>query len=110
VGIGGTADIATHLAKEAASLRLIGSRHPEPEIAEIEEHLTRAIDMLQIGPMGAGGNTSVFGVHVEYSLTHLAGIAVAMSANCWIARRATARITKDGTTEGLDDPNWFEGR
>lgn len=110
VGIGGTADIATHLAKQAASLRLIGSRHPEPEITEIEENLTQAINMLQIGPMGAGGNTSVFGVHVEYSLTHLAGIAVAMSANCWIARRATARINMNGTTEGLDDPHWFEGR
>lgn len=110
VGIGGTADIATRLAKEAAVLRLIGSRHPEPMIAEMEEELTTAINLLGIGPMGSGGKVSVYAVNVEYSLTHLAGIAVAMSANCWVARRATAKIHSDGRTEDLDNPNWFDGR
>jgi len=110
VGIGGTADIATHLAKEAAALRLIGSHHPETEIAEIEKDLTVAINKLGIGPMGSGGATSVFAVNVEYSLTHLAGIAVAMSANCWVARRATTKIYSDESTEELDNPNWFDGR
>lgn len=110
VGIGGTADIATHLAKEAATLRLIGSRHPEPMIAELEGQLTTAINKLGIGPMGSGGNVSVFTVNVEYSLTHLAGIAVAMSANCWVARRATTKIYSDGSTETLDNPQWFNGR
>jgi len=47
---------------------------------------------------------------VEYSLTHLAGIAVAMSANCMVARRATTKIYADGKSEQLDDPNWFDGR
>ena len=75
VGIGGTADISTHLAKEAAALRLIGSHHPEPQIAELEEDLASAINQLGIGPMGSGGATSVLAVNVEYSLTHLAGIA-----------------------------------
>jgi tartrate/fumarate subfamily iron-sulfur-dependent hydro-lyase alpha chain len=110
VGIGGTADIATNLAKEAAALRIIGSRHPEPEIARIEVELAEAINSLDIGPMGSGGKTSVFAVNVEYSLTHLAGIAVAMSANCWVARRATTRIHADGRVEPLDQPNWFGGR
>jgi tartrate/fumarate subfamily iron-sulfur-dependent hydro-lyase alpha chain len=110
VGIGGTADIATHLAKQAATLRLIGSRHPEPMIAELEERLTTAINKLGIGPMGSGGNVSVYTVNVEYSLTHLAGIAVAMSANCWVARRATTRIHSDGRTEEMDNPQWFNGR
>ncbi len=110
VGIGGSADIATHLAKEAAALRLIGSRHPEPQIAGIEKDLTAALNNLGIGAMGSGGQTSVFAVNVEYSLTHLAGIAVAMSANCWVARRATTKIYADGRAEVLDNPNWFEGR
>ncbi len=110
VGIGGTANIATHLAKEAATLRTIGSHHPEPIIAEIEKDLTTAINKLGIGPMGSGGATSVFAVHVEYSLTHLAGIALAMSANCWVARRATTKIYSDGRTEEFDNPNWFNGR
>ncbi len=91
-------------------LRLIGSQHPEPMIAEIEKDLTTAINQLGIGPMGSGGATSVLAVNVEYSLTHLAGIAVAMSTNCWVARRATVKIDADGTTEELDNPNWFNGR
>jgi L(+)-tartrate dehydratase alpha subunit len=110
VGIGGTADIATHLAKEAAALRLVGSHHAEPRIARLEEDLTAAINDLGIGAMGSGGNTSVFSVNVEYSLTHLAGIAVAMSANCWVARRATTKIYADSRTEELENPNWFNGR
>jgi fumarate hydratase subunit alpha len=110
IGIGGTADIASHLAKEAAALRLVGSQHPEPMIAELENELTAGINRLGIGPMGSGGNISVYGVNIEYSLTHLAGIALAMSANCWVARRATVKIYGDGRTEELDNPNWFNGR
>lgn len=110
VGIGGTSDIATKLAKEAAALRAIGSHHPEPEIARIEGDLLTAIEMLKIGAMGSGGETSVFAVNVEYAHTHLAGIAVAMNANCWIARRATTKIYPDGKTEERDNPDWFEGR
>lgn len=110
VGIGGTSDIATKLAKEAAVLRIVGSHHPEPMIAKIEEDLYRAINELKIGAMGSGGETSVFAVNAEYAYTHLAGIAVAMNANCWVARRATTRIYSDGRTEELDNPNWFDGR
>jgi tartrate/fumarate subfamily iron-sulfur-dependent hydro-lyase alpha chain len=35
IGIGGTADICMKIAKEAAVLRPIGSRHPDNEIAEM---------------------------------------------------------------------------
>jgi L(+)-tartrate dehydratase alpha subunit len=110
VGIGGTSDIATKIAKEAATLRLIGTHHPEPEIDKIEQDLYTAISGLHIGGMGSGGETSVFAVNVEYAYTHLAGIAVAMNANCWVARRATTKIYSDGSTEQLDNPSWFEGR
>ena len=110
IGIGGTADISTHLAKEAAVLRVIGSRHPEPAFSKIEEDLTAALNDLGFGAMGSGGETSVFAVNVEYSLTHIAGIAVAMSANCMVGRRATTKIFADGRTEELDDPGWFNGR
>lgn len=110
VGIGGTADIAAHLAKQAGTLRVIGSRHPDPVFAKIEEDLTGALNELGFGAMGSGGRISVFAVHVEYSLTHIAGIAVAMSANCMVARRATSKIHADGRVEGLDDPRWFNGR
>jgi len=110
VGIGGTSDIATKIAKEAAALRIIGTHHPEPEIARIEEDLYRTINELRIGAMGSGGGTSVFAVNVEYAYTHIAGIAVAMNANCWVARRATTKIYANGRTERLDNPEWFDGR
>jgi len=107
IGVGGTGNIATNLAKQAACLRLIGTRHPEPAIAELEEQLRGAINSLGLGPMGIGGKTSVFAVNVEYAYTHLAGIAVATSSNCWIARRATVRIDAGVRVEDLEDPDWF---
>jgi L(+)-tartrate dehydratase alpha subunit len=110
VGIGGTSDICTRLAKEAATLRLIGSHHPEPAIAKIEVDLYEALNELKVGAMGSGGETSVFAVNVEYAHTHIAGIAAAMNANCFITRRATTRVHPDGTTEVLESPNWFGER
>lgn len=60
--------------------------------------------------MGLDGDVSIFAVHIEYSLTHLTGIAVGMSANCWITRRASTKIYADGSTQRLENTHWFEGR
>ena len=79
IGIGGTANIAANLAKEAACLRTVGSSHPDPRFAKIEQDLYEALNSLGIGIMGSGGAASVLGVNVEYAYTHIAGIAVATS-------------------------------
>lgn len=110
IGIGGTANVAANLAKEAACLRTVGSKHPEPMFRKIEEDLYEALNSLGIGILGAGGTTSVLGVNVEYAYTHIAGIAVATSTNCMIARRASSRIEANGNVTVMDSPNWFEGR
>lgn len=110
IGIGGTANIAANLAKEAACLRTIGSHNPVSEFRKIEEDLYEAINTLGVGIMGIGGSVSVLGVNVEFAYTHIAGICVAISSNCMVARRASMRIRADGTVESLDTPNWFEGR
>lgn len=110
VGVGGTADISAKLAKEASSLRPIGSRNPEPEIAALEEHLEKAINMLGIGCFGLGGSQSVFCVNVEYAFSHIGGIAVSMAASCCITRRATTKIKDNNITEIKILPDWFEGR
>lgn len=110
IGIGGTANVAANLAKKAACLRTIGSAHPEPMIHQMELELYKALNSLGIGAMGSGGDVSVLGVNIEYAHTHIAGIAVATSTNCMVARRATSRINSDSTIEILDSPNWFEGR
>ncbi len=110
IGIGGTANVAANLAKEAACLRTVGSPHPDPMFAKIEEDLYRAINSLGIGILGAGGDTSVLAVHVEYAYTHIAGIACATSTNCMVARRASSRIDADGNVTKMISPNWFGER
>ena len=110
IGIGGTANISASLAKEAACLRLIGTRHPEAAFCELEQALYEALNSLDIGIMGIGGSTSVLGVHVEYAYTHIAGICVDMSANCMVARRATCRICADGTVQQPASALWFGDR
>ena len=110
IGIGGTANIAANLAKEAACLRTVGSHNPDPQFRQIEEDLYEALNSLGVGSMGIGGDTSVLGVNVEYAYTHIAGICVAISSNCMVARRGSYRVLADGTVEEMDSPDWFEGR
>ncbi len=110
VGVGGTADISAKLAKEASSLRPIGSHHPEPEIAELEDRLYKAINLLDVGAFGLGGKRSAFCVNVEYAFSHIGGIAVSMSASCCITRRATTVVNADNTVAVKPLPEWFEGR
>ena len=110
IGIGGTANVAANLAKEAACLRTIGSRHPDPMFRRIEQELYEALNSLGIGILGAGGKTSVLAVNVEYAYTHIAGIACATSTNCMVARRASTRISADGEVKNLQSPMWFGDR
>ena len=110
IGIGGTANVAANLAKEAACLRTVGSRHPDPMFAKIEDDLYEAINSLGIGILGAGGSTSVLAVNVEYAYTHIAGIACATSTNCMVARRASSRIDANGNITKMTSPNWFGDR
>ncbi|MBE7083165.1 MAG: fumarate hydratase [Clostridiales bacterium] len=110
IGIGGTANVAANLAKEAACLRTVGSKHPDPMFAEIEEELYDALNSLGVGILGAGGDTSVLAVNVEYAYTHIAGIACATSTNCMVARRASTRINADQTVVKMQSPMWFGDR
>jgi tartrate/fumarate subfamily iron-sulfur-dependent hydro-lyase alpha chain len=105
VGIGGTAEICMEIAKLAAILRPIGSRHPDPEIAQLEEELLEQLNRLGVGPMGMGGLKAVFDVHIELAMTHSGALPVAFAAQCAIARRATARVGPDGeiTHDGMTE-------
>lgn len=110
IGIGGTANVAANLAKEAACLRTVGSSHPDPMFRKIEEDLYEALNSLGVGILGSGGSTSVLAVNVEYAYTHIAGIACATSTNCMVARRASTRILADGSVEKMQSPMWFGDR
>ncbi len=96
VGIGGGADMALKLGKRAL-LRPVGTRHPEPEVARLEEQLERLINASGVGPMGLGGETTVLAVHVEYAHRHPASLPVGIVVQCWADRRAALRIGPDGS-------------
>jgi fumarate hydratase subunit alpha len=89
VGIGGTADKATILAKEAL-LRRVGEPNPDPEMAELEREILERVNGLGIGPQGFGGRTTALAVHAEVFPTHIAMMPVAVNLNCHAARHKGA--------------------
>lgn len=85
VGIGGNFERVALLAKKAL-LRPLGSTHPDPELASLEEELLERINALGIGPQGLGGRTFALGVHVEKEPCHIASLPVALNMNCHASR------------------------
>ena len=100
VGIGGTFDYCAKIAKQA-SLRPFGQLNPEPILADMEARLLVAVNKTGFGPMGTGGDTTAMAVHVEYAAAH-GFVPVAVCFNCWINRRAGARIYNDGRIERFE--------
>jgi fumarate hydratase subunit alpha/L(+)-tartrate dehydratase alpha subunit len=100
VGVGGTSDLCVHLAKQAAT-RALGSRCEDPEGAKLEEALTRAVNMLGVGPQGLGGDSTAFAVHVETAATHITMNPVAVNMQCHSARRARATFRPQGIEYGF---------
>ena len=90
-GIGGTAEKAMILAKEAL-LRPVGKPNPEHEVAELEKELLQGINALGIGPQGFGGSTTALAVHVEIFPSHMASLPVAVNLQCHSARHREAVI------------------
>ena len=85
VGIGGTAEKACLLAKEAL-LRPLGQPSADPEVADLERELLQRINALGIGPQGFGGSTTALGVHAEVFPAHIASLPVAVNILCHSAR------------------------
>ena len=106
IGIGGTADQCMKIAKEAAVLRPIGSRHPDMEIADMEQELVGLVNSLGIGPLGMGGSSGVLDIHIEYAATHTAGLPIAFNAQCWLSRRKIGRIKPGGEITYSDFAEW----
>jgi len=108
VGIGGTKDQAFSIAKQAAVLRPIGDRHPEPEIAALEDELFELANSLGLGAMGYPGTGGyALDVHVEIAYTHSALTPLGIHQLCQAARRGVVRIHADGTLEPRAVPAWF---
>lgn len=89
VGIGGTMDKCTLLAKKALA-REAGSPNPNPAYAEVENELLERINKLGIGPQGFGGKVTALAVHIETYPTHIAMLPVCVTLNCHAARHTEA--------------------
>ncbi|MFO7985785.1 MAG: fumarate hydratase [Desulfatiglandaceae bacterium] len=107
VGVGGTKDMCVRLAKEAACLRIVGDRNPDPEIAKLEEELVEIGTSAGFGPMGFQGNSAVLDVHIEVAYAHTGGMPVGIQQFCYAQRRKTVRIFPDNSIEYREDPHWF---
>jgi len=91
VGIGGTIDMVTLLAKKAL-LRDIGSTHPDARLAGMEAELLEKINALGIGPQGLGGSTTALAVFIEEMPCHIASMPVAVNVQCHAQRHKTVEL------------------
>jgi fumarate hydratase subunit alpha len=88
VGIGGSFDKVAQLAKHAL-LREVGSKHPDPFYAKMEDELLEEINKTGVGPQGLGGRTTALAVHIEYAPCHIASLPAAVNTQCHSARHKT---------------------
>lgn len=99
VGIGGFADTSMAMAKKALFRIPIGSRSPDPDVAALEAEMYEAVNSLNLGPSGFGGNTYALGVHAALSGSHTAVVPVSVIFQCWACRYSKARIYNDERVE-----------
>ncbi len=107
IGLGGSKDTCMQLGKQAACLRVVGDRNPDPKIAELELELTELGNSIGMGPMGFVGSSMVVDLHIECGHTHTGGMPISVHTFCLSSRRATARIFANGEIEYRTDPQWF---
>lgn len=107
VGLGGTSDLASRLAKQASCFRKIGSVNPDPDIARLESELLAQINQTGIGPQGLGGATTALAVHIEWAHTHISQNPVAVNLQCWRGERAEAVVKANGEVCALHDDLTF---
>lgn len=91
VGIGGSFDKVTMLAKKAM-LREIGTHHQDSRYALLEDELLQLVNASGIGPAGYGGKTTALSLNIETYPTHIAGMPVAVSICCHVSRHKEARL------------------
>lgn len=107
VGLGGSKDTSMVLGKQAACLRVVGDRNPDPKIAELELELQTLGNRIGMGAMGFVGTSMVADCHIEVGYTHTGGMPMSVHTFCLSSRRATARLYPDGSVEYRTDPQWF---
>jgi fumarate hydratase, class I len=92
IGIGGTAEKAMLLAKEALMEPIdivdLQARGPSNRIEELRLELYEKVNALGIGAQGLGGLTTVLDIKIKDYPTHAANLPVALIPNCAATRHA----------------------
>jgi fumarate hydratase class I len=111
IGIGGTAEKAMVLAKEALmdpiDMHELKQRGPKSRIEELRIELCDKVNALGIGAQGLGGLTTVLDVKILDYPTHAASLPVAMIPNCAATRHAHFTLDGSGTAK-LEPPSLDE--
>lgn len=94
IGIGGTMDYAAKLSKKAL-IRELDDCHPDPYYAQLEDDILKRVNELGIGGGGLGGDITTLAVKVEKFPTHIAGLPVAVTVNCWADRKTIIQFKGD---------------
>ena len=110
IGIGGTAEKAMLLAKEALmepiDIQDLIARGPANRAEELRLELYDKVNALGIGAQGLGGLTTVLDIKVKDYPTHAANLPVALIPNCAATRHA--HFTLDGSGAVMLDPPSLE--
>jgi fumarate hydratase class I len=108
IGVGGTAEKAMLLAKEALmediDMYELQQRGPSNKLEELRLELFDKVNALGIGAQGLGGLTTVLDIKIKTFPTHAASKPVAMIPNCAATRHAHFVLDGSGPTF-LDAPS-----
>jgi fumarate hydratase class I len=85
----------SYIASKEVFFDPVGITHPEPEVAAMEQRITREANQLGIGPMGFGGKTTVLVTRITGAHRLPASYFVSVSYMCWAFRRARMTLTHD---------------
>ncbi|HEX7218118.1 MAG TPA: fumarate hydratase [Burkholderiales bacterium] len=103
IGVGGTAEKAMLMAKEALmepiDMAELKARGPQTRIEELRVELYDKVNALGIGAQGLGGLSTVLDVKVKTYPVHAANRPVAMIPNCAATRHAHFVLDGSGPAE-----------
>lgn len=106
VGVGGTAEKAALLAREALmepiDIHELRRRGAADRLQEMRLEIMDKVNALGIGAQGLGGVTTILDVKILDYPTHAASLPVALIPNCAATRHA--HFTLDGTGPALQTP------
>ena len=103
IGIGGSAEKAMLLAKEALmehiDIHELKARGPSSRVEELRLELFEKVNALGIGAQGLGGLTTVLDVKIRDYPTHAASLPVAMIPNCAATRHVEFSLDGSGPAQ-----------